>query len=163
MAEQIWTRRENETSVAYDAFKAYLYAGKSRGIRTTGDAVGKSESLMKRWAAMHRWHERAVAYDSYIATADTDGLLHQLAESRDKNLALMNKLRDHLSDRLDHFIQTKQDPTIRWTQALAAMARVEQNSLMLRDDSKTDERIGRIEELVERAMEDRPHVRKDRR
>ena len=70
------------------------------------------------------------------AMAETDGMVHQLAACRDKNLALMDKLRGHLETRLDTFIARGEDPTIRWTQALTAMAKVEQNSLLLKDDAK---------------------------
>lgn len=155
MAKQSWTRREDENSGAYDAFKAYLHLGKDRSLTTLSEQNQISRSLLRRWSSGHEWVARARDYDNYVMTADTDGIVHAIAQSRDKNLALMDKLRSHLSDRLDEFIRTKQDPTIRWTQALTAMAKVEQNSLLLKDDVKTDERIGRIEALVERAMEER--------
>jgi hypothetical protein len=154
-AKQIWTRQPGEGAGAYDAFKAYLHMGKDRSLNALSEQNQISRSLLSRWSAGHGWAERSRAYDSYVMTADTDGMVHAIAQSRDKNLALMDKLRSHLSDRLDTFIQRKEDPTIRWTQALTAMAKVEQNSLLLKDDVKTDERIGRIEELVERALEER--------
>lgn len=155
MAKQSWTRREDENSGAYDAFKAYLHLGKDRSLTRLSEQEQISRSLLRRWSSAYGWVERCRAYDSYVMTADTDGMVHAIAQSRDKNLALMDKLRNHLSNRLDTFIARKEDPTIRWTQALTAMAKVEQNSLLLKDDVKTDERIGRIEELVERAMEER--------
>lgn len=155
MARQSWTRQEGESTQAYEAFKAYLHLGKNRSLQGAADEIGKSMSLTARWSGQHDWVKRSRAYDSYVMTADTDGMVHAIADSRDKNLKLMDKLRQHLSDRLDTFIERKEDPTIRWTQALTAMAKVEQNSLLLKDDVKTDERIDRIELLVERALEER--------
>jgi hypothetical protein len=155
MTDQPWIRREDENSGAYTAFKAYLYQGKDRSLTALSAQEQISRSLLGRWSIAYDWTERCRAYDSYVMTADVDGMVHAIAHSRDKNLALMDKLRSHLSDRLDTFIARKEDPTIRWTQALTAMAKVEQNSLLLKDDVKTDERVGRIEALVERALTER--------
>jgi hypothetical protein len=153
MAEQHpWVRQEGETTQAYEAFRVYLLLGGSRTLPKVENELGKSRQLISHWSAKWNWVERCRAYDVHVVEARTDGMINDLAASRDKNLALMDKLRSHLSDRLDTFIQRKEDPTIRWTQALTAMAKVEANWIMLKDDSKTDARIGRIEELVERAI-----------
>jgi hypothetical protein len=82
---------------------------------------------------------------------ETDGLVNQLAECRDKNLALIDKLRDLLDMRLDDFIKGRKDPTMLWTQALTAMAKIEQNSLLLSDraqTSKTSEAVAKVEALM---------------
>lgn len=153
MADEIWTRRENESSVAHDAFKTYLYQGKDRSHANVAEAVGKSVQLMNRWAAAHDWRARSVAYDSYIAQADTDGMVHALAESRDKNLALMDKLRGLLNDRLDDFIGRREDPTVRWTQACMAMAKIEANSLLLGKEDKTSEKVETIMAMMDKVIE----------
>lgn len=117
--------------------------------------LGKSLTLITGWSSKHDWVERMRAYDRYTAAAETDGMLHVLAEMRDKNIALAHKLRDHLSDRLDHFILTKADPTMRWVQAVNALAKLESNALLMnRDDKKTDERVEKLERLLERLAED---------
>lgn len=147
-----WVRREGESPQAYAAFREYLNMGDKRSLQGVSDALPKALSLLKRWSLAHDWAARSLAYDRHVATADTDGLVSQVAERMDKSLALMDKLRGLLDSRLDQFIQRKEDPTIRWTQAVVAMSKIEANSLVRRDDTRTDERIGRIEELVERAM-----------
>jgi hypothetical protein len=153
MADEIWTRRENETSVAHDAFKTYLYQGKDRSHANVAEAVGKSVQLMNRWAAAHDWRARSVAYDRYIAAADTDGMVHALAESRDKNLALMDKLRGLLDACLDGHIAKVEPPTIRWTQACMAMAKIEANSLLLGKEDKTSEKVETIMAMMEKVAE----------
>jgi|GEM_PF-4914482 len=153
MGEQTWTRRDGETSVAYEAFKEYLHQGSARTLASVGEALGKSEALMERWSAVHDWVARSRDYDSYIVTADTDGMVHALAETRDKNLALMDKLRGLLDSRLDDFIENRQDPTIRWTQACVAMTKIEANSLAMADTKKSTEKIVQIEAMIERALE----------
>jgi hypothetical protein len=80
-------------------------------------------------------------------------MVHALAETRDKNLALMDKLRGLLDSRLDDFIARRDDPTIRWTQACIAMTKIEANSLAMGETKKSSEKIEKIEALVERALE----------
>lgn len=152
MAPYAWERREGEQSLAYTAFREYLHLGKDRSLQGAADAVDRSYSLVRRWSTAYEWVERSRAYDSYVFTADTDGLVHDLGTARDESLAITRKLKGHLSDRLDTFIERKEDPTIRWTQALTAMAKVEQNLLLLKDDQKTSEKLDSVMELVEKAV-----------
>lgn len=150
MTKQIWTRRDTETSPAYEAFRTYMSL---RSTTKVAEELGKSLTLVTRWCAEHSWVERVTEYDRYIVTADTDGLVHALAETRDKNLALMDKLRGLLDSRLDEFIAQRQDPTIRWTQACVAMTKIEANSLAMADTKKSTEKIDSIMALVDRALE----------
>lgn len=150
-----WLRQENESDPAYEAFRVYLNLGAKRTLRLVCSAetgVGKSWQLISRWSGEHDWVERCRAFDVAIAEAETDGLVSQVAVSRDANLALMDKLRGLLDSRLNTFIETKQDPTIRWTQACVAMTKIEANALMLKDDKKTSDRIDNVMELVEKAL-----------
>ena len=151
--KRAWERRDGESPVAYEAFRTYLHFGAERSLAKVGDALGKSTALMERWSVTHEWVARSVPYDDYIAGAATDGLVHAIAESRDKNLALMDKLRGLLDSRLDDFIARRDDPTIRWTQACMAMAKIEANSLMMKDSQKTDERVEAVLKMAERIEE----------
>lgn len=150
-----WLRQANESDPAYEAFRVYLNLGPGRRLRDVSSketGVGKSWQLVTKWSGAHDWVERVRAFDVAIAEAETDGLVSQVAFSRDANLALMDKLRGLLDSRLDAFIETKQDPTIRWTQACVAMTKIEANALMLKDDKKTNDRIDNVMELVEKAL-----------
>jgi hypothetical protein len=154
MSEQkAWTRRDGESPQAYEAFKTYLHQGADRSLAKVGEVLGKSTPLMERWSVTHDWVERTIPYDSFIADAATDGMVHALAETRDKNLALMDKLRGLLDSRLDDFIAKRDDPTIRWTQACIAMTKIEANSLAMGETKKSAEKIESITALVERALE----------
>lgn len=149
----VWTRRDNESGPAYEAFREYLGQGHGRSLARTSETLNKSIQLLSGWSAKHGWVERVTAYERHIVAAETDGLTHQIAESRDKNLALMDKLRGLLDMRLDDFISRRDDPTIRWTQACVAMTKIEANMLVRNDDQKSTEKIERITEMVERALE----------
>ena len=147
-----WVRRDDESSRAYADFQAYLHLGPTRSILKAAMELGKTEPNLKNLSRQYDWVRRCKAYDQYVMTAETDGFHDRVALSRDENLELVRKLRGHLSARLDEFIEKNQDPTVRWNQALAAMAKLEANAFLLKDDVKTSERIERIEELVERAL-----------
>ncbi|HSX99704.1 MAG TPA: hypothetical protein VLG91_20290 [Streptomyces sp.] len=147
-----WIRRDDETEHAYANFQSYLRMGTGRTLAKAAQKIGKTTQALGEFSRKHDWVERCRAYDRHIMTAETDGLAHQIAEARDENLELIRKLRNHLSDRLDEFVEKKQDPSVRWTQALMAMAKLEMNAFTVRDDSKTSERIERIEALVERVI-----------
>lgn len=150
-----WMRQPNEGTAPYEAFRVYLNQGAARSHPKVCEEVGKSRQLITDWSAKWNWVERCRAFDVHLEEARTDGLVHQLSESRDKNLALMDKLRDHLSSRLDNFITRNVDPSMLWTQALTAMARVEQNSLLLTDKATSRHSVGvaRVESLVKRFEE----------
>lgn len=162
MADEIWTRRENETSVAHDAFKTYLYQGKDRSLANVGKALGKSTALMERWSAAHDWVSRSVAYDKYVDSASTDGMVHALAKSRDGNLALMDKLRGLLDSCLDDHITRREPPTIRWTQACMAMAKIEANSLLLGKEDKTADKVETIMAMMDKVIELQNRVPEER-
>jgi len=150
--EQIWRRREGESNPAYEAFRSYM---RLRSTTKVAEDLGKSITLVTGWCTRNEWVERIAAYDSYVVTADTDGLVHALAESRDKNLALMDKLRGLLDMRLDDFIAKRMDPTNNWSKAVEVMARVEQNSLLMGQKTmeKQSESVTKVETLVRRLEE----------
>jgi hypothetical protein len=153
MTEQIWLRQDYESDPSYEAFRVYLMWGSRRSLDRLCKHQNKSWSLITDWSRKNNWRERVRAFDRYAIEAPTDGMVHALAESRDKNLALIDKLRALLDQRLDDFMEKRQDPTIRWTQALTAMAKVEQNALLMgKDTDKTSEQIDRVEALVEKAI-----------
>ncbi|MFJ8301582.1 hypothetical protein ACIQ9R_37535 [Streptomyces sp. NPDC094447] len=145
-----WVRRETERGRAYDAFQAYLRLGPRRTITAAAEDVGISRDSAQELSSRHDWVARSIAYDQHIASAATDGLASQMASARDDNLTLADKLRGHLSDQLDGFIAHRDDPTVRWSQALAAMVRLEEHAFRLKDDPKTSAARDKVQGLIER-------------
>ena len=148
--DHVWTRREDESSVEYEAFREYLRQGLDRSNVAVAEALGKSSTLMNRWSSTHDWVARSVAYDRYLATAETDGEINRLAESRDKVLDLMDKLTYLLDLVLDDHIANREPPTVRWSQAANIAAQVQRNFLLMKTDQKSSESVVRVEKLVER-------------
>ncbi|TXS02304.1 hypothetical protein EAO70_37275 [Streptomyces sp. adm13(2018)] len=145
-----WVRRTTERGKAYDAFREYLNQGPRRTVLATAEAVGITKDSAYELSKRHDWGARATAYDQHLASAATDGLASQMASARDDNLALADKLRGHLSDQLDGFIGGREDPTVRWSQALAAMVRLEEHAFRLKDDPKASAARDRVQQYLQR-------------
>lgn len=149
-----WTRRDGESSPAYDAFRAYLFQGRDRSIKRAATEVGKAESLFKRWYSTHCWAERAAAYDSYKVNARIDGEVDELTAVRSKHLEVASRLLDHLALNMAAW-KPGYDPSLRWTTAFTAAAKVQQTALTLRETtSKTDEEaMDKIMAVLEKRAE----------
>lgn len=148
-----WVRRTTERGTAYDAFREYLNLGPRRSLRQASQNVGISIDSAKELSLRHDWVERSTAYDQHLATASTDGLASQLASARGDNLALADKLRGHLVNQLETAMRNQEDPSVRWSQALGALVRLEEHAFRLKDDPKTTAVRSRVEELLRRAEE----------
>lgn len=151
--DYVWTRREDETSPAYEAFRTYLGMGASRSLSKLAGELNKSMQLLAGWSSKHDWVDRVRAHDQYLASAATDGLASQMASARDDNLELAATLRAHLTNQLAIAMQNREDPSVRWSQALAAMVRLEEHAFRLKDDPKTSQLRDRAKELVRRLEE----------
>lgn len=151
--DYVWTRREGETSPAYEAFRTYLGMGSGRSLSKLAGDLNKSMQLLAGWSSKHDWVERVLAHDQYLAGAATDGLASQMASARDDNLSLAATLRAHLTNQLVTCMRDGDDPSVRWSQALAAMVRLEEHAFRLKDDPKTSALRDRAKELVRRLEE----------
>lgn len=59
-----WERQAGESYSAYEAFQKYL---EKRNLREVAAALGKNESLIKRWSAQNHWRERVDAWDNEVS------------------------------------------------------------------------------------------------
>lgn len=146
-----WTRRTGETPQAYEAFRTYMNQGARRTVEGTAQELGKARSLINRWCQKWSWVERTGAYDSYLVTAQVDGEVDAFSRVRNKHLDVADKLLDHLSESMLLW-KTGQDPSLRWTTAFTAAAKVQQTALTLKETlSRTDEEtVTRILDIVAR-------------
>ncbi len=62
-----WNQLPDESEKAYEAFSAYLDSPYPRTVAAAAYVVGKSESVLMKWAAKWRWHERAASKDNHEA------------------------------------------------------------------------------------------------
>ena len=134
MSEQYpWMRVPGESSTAYAAFKVYMNQGVKRSLRGVGREMdGNKQSAINGWSTDNDWVARAAAFDSYLTTAEVDGITDQLTNVRNKHLDVASKVLDHL---MGNAIRWKpgEDPSIRWTTAFTAVTKLQHAALTLRD------------------------------
>lgn len=152
--EYPWVRRESERGPAYAAFREYLQLGARRTIKDAAAAASISYDSAKELYARHDWKARAVAYDQHVATAETDGFTSQVASAKSEDMELADKLRSHLSNVLDDHIRDREPPTVRWSQGLGVLIRLEEHVLrMEQDDPKKTAARDRVDEYLRRIEE----------
>ena len=145
--QYVWVRRDKESPQAYEAFREYMQL---RSTNKVAESLGRSSTLIHRWCTQHDWVARTVAYDQFMARAETDGHANQLASVREKHIDLADKLLDHLGDRLEDFITQREDPTVRWTQAFTAAVKAQQGAFLMKDQDRTSELLTTATELLAR-------------
>lgn len=153
-----WTRQENEGALPYSYFQAYLRLGPGRSLHKTAAEVGKSHPYMEECSGKFNWHTRARCYDSYLAEAAVDGAVEWITNARTETQALADKLRGLLSTRLDDCIRTKQDPTVRWSQAASVLLKMQEHGIPPVDDTKMAAELDRVAKLLEKVTGDREKV-----
>lgn len=81
-----WERQAGESAQAFEAKRKYLEMGVSRSCAKVGQALGKSKTLMDRWAAQWHWVATAEDWDNHLAGID---------------YAAMQKRREQIADDLE--------------------------------------------------------------
>lgn len=66
MADQELNRQAGESNPAWEARRIYVNMGPTRSIRSVGQELGKSGSLISRWSARWGWATSARAFDVYM-------------------------------------------------------------------------------------------------
>lgn len=145
-----WTRRDNESAPAYEAFRIYLNMGAERSITEVAQEVDKARQVIGRWSSEHDWVERVRAYDRHMETASTDGHADELRRVRGRHLELSERLLDHLATRLTEFEATNTDPSVRWTQAFSAATKAQEAALRMKAEGKEAGLLERVLANLER-------------
>jgi len=80
-----------ESGPAYSSFLTYRELGPKRSFVGAARLAGRHESLLRRWAARHRWRERACGWDLHQARQDEavvrqqrEGVLRERLEDLDR-------------------------------------------------------------------------------
>lgn len=145
--EYPWTRRKEESHPSYEAFKIYL---STRNQMKTAEQLGKSMALISRWSRENEWVERTKAYDVFIMRAQTDGQVEWIQEARTETQHLADKLRRHLSDQLDIAIAKKQDPSVRLSQAIGALVKLQEHACAPIENQKMQDQVDRVAAMLEK-------------
>jgi hypothetical protein len=144
-----WERQPGETSKAYAAFCVYRDLGQARSLRTTAEALSRSEALLKGWSSKWNWPERSRAWDSIpskaVAEAHADMARRIAAQHERVATKLMAKL-----ERNTELLPEGADPSMRFSTALGAARQSHQfASDLTRPESTAKDAIAKaIEDLV---------------
>lgn len=65
--KNLWERRENKSSKAFQAFCVYRDLGAGRTLAAVAEKLRKSYDLIRRWSKNHYWQSRADAWDEMIS------------------------------------------------------------------------------------------------
>lgn len=142
-----WVRQETESHPAYEAFRAYMTL---RSFSRVAAHLGKSTTMISKWSANNNWVARVQAYDRHLAIAQTDGQTEWVLEARTETQRLADKLRAHLSEQLDTFIQRKQDPTVRWSQAAGVLIKMQEHACAPIENQKIQDQVDRVAKMLEK-------------
>lgn len=72
-----WEQMPGESGAAYAAFLTYRDLGAGRSFVGAARVAQRHESLLRRWAARHRWRERVWAWDVQQARQDEEVVREQ--------------------------------------------------------------------------------------
>ena len=67
-------QQPRESAKAFAAFSLYLSLGAERSTREVGKQLGKSESLIERWAAKFDWRSRVAAHATHLAIVEREAI-----------------------------------------------------------------------------------------
>lgn len=94
MARRPYERRDDESDQAFAAFVMYRDLGLERSQRKVAAALNKSETLMGRWAAAHKWRKRTLAYDMEVDRRKRVGDLKGVEDMRRRQIKLGTDLQE---------------------------------------------------------------------
>lgn len=88
-------QQPREGNKAFAAFSLYLSLGPERSTREVGKQLGKSESLIERWAAKFDWRSRVAAHGAHLAVVEREATE---ALTRAKAAGWVKRKEDHLEE-----------------------------------------------------------------
>jgi hypothetical protein len=89
------TRLPNESPPAYEAWLTFLQLGDERTTEAVAKRLSKSEQIIRRWSARHKWQQRLITWHHEEAQRQTDAKAKAALESA----RLVEKRRQQVADR----------------------------------------------------------------
>jgi hypothetical protein len=102
----LWTKQEDETQRAYNAFCVYRNLGwRNRSLQKVHDQVyGKGAGNLRyveQWSSQYDWVDRAAAYDEYMAERMREELEQRRIEDKIERIASLDALHEVIDDALE--------------------------------------------------------------
>lgn len=94
----LWDQQRGESTTNYDAFRRWLAlkpsARLAHGHQQIADDTGRRRSVVTKTAHLHRWAERAAAYDQHINAVHTLTDVEQARAAHTRNAHVAEQLTD---------------------------------------------------------------------
>jgi hypothetical protein len=83
---QSWESQKFETRKAFQAFVIYRDMGINRSYRKVANQLGKSQTLIHRWAKRWEWQKRITDFEDYMADQSVKSQLEQIREMNERHI-----------------------------------------------------------------------------
>lgn len=83
-----WHRRPKEPANAYGGFRVYRDLGPKRSMAVVCTEYDVSDSTARRWARLHKWVDRATAWDDHVAQLEDEARLQSFRDMKDTHIKL---------------------------------------------------------------------------
>ena len=137
-----WDRQSGESYPAFEAFKIFLDL-KPRTYKRVSDTVGKSLTLIKRWAKNHHWRDRADAYDAELQRKSMEKAADEYAVMIARHINVGKLLQAKAANAISQMDLSNLPP--KFLPALANMikigAQLERNARELNNEGNTSENL----------------------
>ena len=120
MAE-LWERQPNESDTAYNAFQAYLTMSE-RNCAKVAEKLRRSASLIRRWAKLNRWRDRADAWDSEISRKAMEKAQEDFAAMIERQINISRMFQARAANAIQNMELSNLPP--KFLSALVEMAKV---------------------------------------
>lgn len=121
----IWTRLQNETSKAFQAFEIYRDMGHDRSIQKVGERLAKNPVALARLSKKYDWVKRANAFDAHVGELKARDMAKDIIEMKRRQalqaqsfqeiaLLPLNEMMDRVAGKTSYYFDedlTKLDTT----------------------------------------------------
>lgn len=123
---QPWERKDDEGAKRYEAFWKYLQQGTgTRSQRRVAEELGKSLTLISRWATEEDWTERVATYDKHMIDIMQAAIETETQEMFKRHVQAAIAFQNKVVERLREFTPDDLSPTqlIQWFEVATRIER----------------------------------------
>jgi hypothetical protein len=114
----LWERQEGESTSAYNAFRTYYMTPESekRTYAAVAEKVGKSDTLIRRWAKTWNWEQRTLAYDNHLVEEDIEKFKKERFKTIKRHVSIARLVQNKIIARLNDLNPSELSPgdLIKW-------------------------------------------------
>ena len=124
---ELWERQPAETAPSWAAFMAYRDFGAKRSTAKVAQELRKSKRLMDRWSGVHRWVDRAAAWDHELDRMNREAQAEAVIEMNTRHAGIAMSMQAAVLERLQELDPATLSPT-QLTQMIAVASKLEREA-----------------------------------